>query len=78
MITAGNRYTFKYPEIFVTLPDYSAHRNQEVVVVRQLTDMEWQVEMPGYRVRAEDGWEGDAWEDELVEVESRDAQNLQC
>ena len=33
----GARYTFRYPEIFVTLPDYSAHRNQEVTVLRQLT-----------------------------------------
>lgn len=67
IITVGCHYLFAYPGEFVTLPDYSAHRGQMVEVIgpvpedqyENLGDMMW-------RVRAADGWEGDAFESELL------------
>lgn len=63
----NKRYVFDYPEAFVTLPEYSARRGQLVEVVRPLKR---HVEFPYegeamFRIRAEDGWEGDAWRSEL-------------
>lgn len=65
----GQRYVFDYPKEFVTLPDYTAHAGQQVTVVRQLTLEEAdQDQQPMWRVRADDGWEGDAFDDELIET----------
>jgi hypothetical protein len=66
---------FDYPEHFVTLPGYSAHRGQAVEVLRELVDgEEYDGPLAGlermYRVRAADGWEGDAWESELSDNRS--------
>lgn len=68
-IVVGESYVFNYPEAFVTLPDYSARRGQVVTVVRQCTPEEaYQEEERMWVVRAPDGWEGEAWESELVPV----------
>lgn len=74
-IEIGKRYRFAYPEHFVTLPEYSARRGTIVTIVRPLTEDE--AEPPDaengftqmYRVRADDGWEGDAWDEELEELD---------
>ena len=59
-------YYFDYPVEFVTLPDYSAHRGQRVTVIRQLTDDECDPDSePMWRIRATDGWTGDASDYEL-------------
>lgn len=67
-IVIGKKYTFRYPKEFVTLPEYTARAGSAVTVERQLTqdeadqadDMEAM-----YRVKADDGWEGDAFASEL-------------
>lgn len=67
MIEIGQYYRFDYPSQFTTLPDYTAHANQSVVVLRPLSDEEYTNEGdPMYAIRASDGFEGAAWESELV------------
>jgi hypothetical protein len=67
----GKTYKFNYPSAFTSLPDYTAHAGQDVVVVRELTEDEADPADPEegitqmYRIRAADGWEGDAWAEEL-------------
>jgi hypothetical protein len=62
-------FRFDYPEKFTTLPEYSAHRNHQVVIVRELVDGE-DYEYLGDKmvlVRSlEDGWEGHAYQSELI------------
>ena len=68
MIAIGKRYRFAYPEAFVTLPEYSAHRGQPVTVVRLCDPEADQVDpecMPVYVIRADDGWTGHADASEL-------------
>lgn len=61
-----SRRTFHYPKEFVLLPDYSAHRGQQVTVVRPLTRQEYDFEGEAmFLIRADDGWEGHAWRTEL-------------
>ena len=74
-IKPGEKRIFNYPASFVVLPEYSAHRGHTVEVVRPLTEDEADPPMPEdgltqmYRIRStEDGWEGDAWEEELGEL----------
>lgn len=55
----------------VDLPDYAAHRGQIVVIQRLLVDgVEYDREGGEhmYRVAAEDGWTGEAWEHELEPI----------
>lgn len=64
----GERRIFDYPEEFVTLPEYSAHRGHVVEVIRPLGEHEYDREPFGermYEVAAPDGWIGHAWESEL-------------
>lgn len=67
-IVVGKEYTFDYPECFNTLSDYSEHRGRKVMVLRRLRDDE--LGDPSleamYEVQARDGWEGSAFETELV------------
>lgn len=72
MIAAGEKRKFDYPRQFVTLPEYTAHAGQVVEIVRPLVegseyDDDEQAD-PMYHIRAADGWEGDAWESELLEL----------
>jgi len=65
-VRVGGRYVFCYPEEFVTLTDYTAHAGQTVTVLRQLTDDKCDPEcQPIWLIRADDGWEGHANNDEL-------------
>lgn len=61
---------FNYPVEFKSLPEYTAHSGCKVKIIRELIDgVEYDRDPDGelmYRVRAEDGWEGDAFESELV------------
>lgn len=60
---------FAYPIEFTLLPDYSAHRGQEVEILRQLTDEECDPEcQPMYLIQAADGWQGHASIDELDSI----------
>lgn len=65
----GSKVRFNYPVEFVTLPDYSQHRNQTVEVIRQLGETDGVDVGPEfermYEIRAEDGWIGQAFESEL-------------
>jgi hypothetical protein len=78
-VVVGKKYVFDYPVEFTTLDAYSAHRGQTVTVLRPCTadeaDVLWDDLMDGkgdqivdrqFMVRAPDGWEGAAWESELV------------
>lgn len=65
-IELGKTYRFAYPTAFVTLPEYTAHRDQPVTVIRQLRHDEADQEcQPMFEVKAFDGWIGHADEDEL-------------
>lgn len=77
-IIVNNQYKFVYPKEFVSLDDYSAHRDQLVTVLRPCTETEADVlwddpEGSGtpiivdrmFVVQASDGWIGHAWESEL-------------
>lgn len=65
------KYIFRYPSVFITLPEYTARAGTIVEIVRPLgpdeaddsPDMEKM-----YKIRAADGWEGDAFESELEEL----------
>jgi hypothetical protein len=69
-IIVGNSYRFDYPEHFTSLPEYTAHRGQQVTVIRACTSEEAdgpeKEEPQMYIIRANDGWIGEAWEDELI------------
>ena len=53
------RRAFHYPEHFVTLPEYLAHRGQIVEVVRPLRRDEYDFQGEAmFLIRADDGWEG--------------------
>jgi hypothetical protein len=73
VIAPGTRAVFDYPQAFVTLPEYSAHRGQEVTVVRQCTSQEADQECQHmYVIQASDGWTGVADEDELLESTNKE------
>ncbi len=66
------RAIFNYPKQFTTLPDYTAHAGQVVTIVRPLRsdgpDFEYDYEGElMYLIRADDGWEGHAFDSELDE-----------
>ncbi len=59
---------FYYSKEFTTLPDYTAHAGQTVKVLRPLTADEYDADPTMermFKIRASDGWEGDAFESEL-------------
>jgi hypothetical protein len=81
-VMPGDRYVFDYPAEWTELPEYSAHRGAMVTVLRRLTEEEADphIEVDGevdcegmFRVRADDGWEGDAWPSEFVLPSERQA-----
>lgn len=77
-IVVGQRYTFNYPEEFTSLDDYSAHRWHTVIVLGpcppEEADVLWddpdgtgaRIVDRMFKVRADDGWSGSAWESELL------------
>lgn len=80
-IKIGARYRFDYPNEFTSLPEYSAHRGCAVTVLRSCTESEadilWDDFGDGkgsvvcdrmFMVRADDGWEAEAWESELEDI----------
>jgi hypothetical protein len=68
-IRKGRTYRFAYPEQFTSLPDYSAHRGQNVKVIRAATADEYDYEGDRmYHVCAADGWAGMVWASELERV----------
>lgn len=72
-IRKGSTYRFNYPKEFRTLPDYSAHRESFVKVLRQCTTDECNQQREYERmfvVKAPDGWIGHAWESELEKVKA--------
>ena len=62
---------FNYPVEFETHPDYRAHSGQVVEIMRALSRLEAdfhddpQLERM-FKIRAVDGWQGDAFESELL------------
>jgi len=69
-IEVGKRYRFAYPQEYTLLPQYSAHRGQSVTVLREhVAGAYYDYEGDRmFRIRADDGWEADAWESELEPV----------
>ena len=68
----GRTFVFDYPKEFVTLPEYTAHTGQLVRVTRQLTEREVDLDEGLERMFefvAPDGFVGQAFESELIEVE---------
>lgn len=72
-LKVGANLIFRYPKAFTSLPEYSAHRDQEVVLVRPLiVGQEYDFEGdPMYEVLAADGWRAQAFGSELEPVEAR-------
>jgi hypothetical protein len=72
-IEIGKRYRFDYPEAFTSLPEYTARRGEIVTVLRKLSEDEADGHAQGvpdmFAIRDKYGWEGEAWEDELKEIE---------
>lgn len=76
-ITIGKRYRFAYPEAFKTLPEYDKYRGASVTVIRPLKAPEEYEGGPDvdpgfeymFKVRADDGWTGVAFESELEPLE---------
>lgn len=66
-VRIGGTYRLDYPAEFTTLPDYTAHTGQHVVVLRELQDgVDYDFEGDRlYLVRAADGWQGHAFCSEL-------------
>lgn len=64
MITIGNKYTFN-----TTQSDLTKYNDTEVEILRALTDTEADIFDVGnmYCVRFNDGYETDAFEDELTD-----------
>jgi len=67
MIEIGKFYIFNYPVEFTTLPDYSDHRRQKVQVVGE--NPLFEEDAAKWKIMAEDGWEGIAFEEELEELQ---------
>lgn len=65
----GNHVVFDYPAQFESLQAYQSHRGQVVLVLRECNAAEADGPDNGveqmYKVRAADGWLGDAWISEL-------------
>ena len=64
----NQKMIFNYPREFVTLPEYSARRGQEVIVLDVLIDGKDYDREGGesmFRIKASDGWIGFAWISEL-------------
>lgn len=67
-IEIGKQYCFAYPIPFTTLPEYKAHAGHPVKVL-SLTQEGNQDEEAIYAVQSViDGWQGEAFESELVEL----------
>lgn len=65
----GTKKRLNYPKELTTLPEYTAHSGQTVDVIRPLTLDEADAEVGQmYLVRAADGWEGHAYEEELEDI----------
>ena len=62
----GKSFVFDYPQEFVTLPEYSAHRGHVVTVV-SLTEPGDEETEPVLKFRCADGWSGEAFDSELVQ-----------
>lgn len=65
-VQIGQRYLFNYPNYGTpdALPEYTQHSGQHVLVTgRSETEMG-----PLFKVKADDGWTGDVWAEELVEI----------
>jgi hypothetical protein len=64
--TIGKSFVFNYPQEFVTLPEYSAHRGHVVTVISLAEPGDEDTE-PVESFRCTDGWNGVAFDSELVE-----------
>jgi hypothetical protein len=66
--------TFDYPAQYVTLADYTVHKGQTVEVLRACFKSEAdgpEVDCEQmYIIQAADGWQGQAFESELVVIDS--------
>lgn len=64
----GKRAVFTYPEAFSEVSGHRAHSGQTVVVIGKgdAFAAECADGDPLWKIRAEDGWEGVAWESELA------------
>jgi hypothetical protein len=69
-VEIGKSYRLDYPAEFTTMPDYTAHNGQSVVVLRELEDgKEYDFEGDKlFEVKAADGWTGHVFDSELVEA----------
>ena len=66
---AGDQLLFRYPLAYDDDDKgYREHSDQQITIVRSLIHPDEYENLgdPMYRIRAADGWEGDAWESELT------------
>lgn len=69
-IEIGARYRFGYPAASLSLSGYTAHAGQPVTVIRYLNSSECDDELTMFKVRADDGWLGQAFDDELEPLDA--------
>lgn len=72
-IQPGTKARFNYPPEFTTMPDHTAHAGQIVTVLERKADAEAAAGLNEYvyKIQAEDGWLGEAFESELEPVEAQ-------
>lgn len=58
------KFIFTYTGKVLVKPDYTAHSGKEVIKLAVIASGDEAI----YKIRAEDGWEGYAFESELKEV----------
>lgn len=71
-IEVGQVYVFAYPDFGepVAYPEYLAHRYYFVTVLQQIQAAAVDGEQEAsYKVRADDGWEGEAFDSELFPMD---------
>lgn len=71
-IVVGHAYVFAYPDFGQpsSQPDYDAHRFYVVTVLKQLQVADAESEQQAmYEVRADDGWQGEAFDSELYPLQ---------
>ena len=67
-IITGAEYTFAYPKELTALPEYTAHANHKVIVLRKMPLSETGCDNPMWEIQAKDGWIGYADGHEITHV----------
>lgn len=68
MLKIGDRCVFQSSSAdMISLTGYGSHNNMEVII----TDIFCRGHLTFYEIKADDGWLGEAWHDELVQLQKQ-------